>query len=80
MASIRTLSRLIEERDYIVLHLVESQMVGSSQRERYWKMQFNEVTEQIDALCGELGLPHVDTVQLPLFVFLDDEVTNVTFK
>jgi len=80
MASVRTLSRLIEERDYVVVNLVEAEMVGSDPREKYWRDRFWEITASIDQVCRELGIPLIDTVQLPLFVFIDDEVTKVTVE
>jgi hypothetical protein len=78
VASRQMLGRLRAERDYVVVNLVEAQMVGSAPREKYWRDRFWELTGEIDALCRELGLPVVDTVQLPLFLFVDDRVTDVT--
>lgn len=80
MANKRILDRLIEERNYVILGIMEAQMVGSENRERYWRHCFDQVTGEIDEECRRLGLPRIDVIQLPLWVFLDGGMTNVTCK
>jgi hypothetical protein len=78
VATKRMLISLLAERDRIVEQLVTAQMVGSENREAYWRRCFWRVTDEINEVCRELGLPRIRVCQLPLFVFIDDEVTNVT--